>query len=573
MKTCVVLLLLCTASLGSKAQLAGLPDSMLRKIDRLFEKWDSDHSPGVTVGIVRNDSLIFSKGYGMANLEYSVENTPASIFHVASVSKQFTAYAIALLAGQGRLKLTDDVRQYLPWFPDMGSKITIAQLLHHTSGIRDQWQLLAIAGTRLDDVITQEQIIKILSRQHELNSKPGDRFNYCNSGYTMAAEIVKAVTGKTLRAFTDSAIFKPLGMRDTHFHDDYTEVVHNRTYSYFRGSDGKFHNAVLSYSNTGATSLFTNINDLAKWVMNFYAPKAGAAEDIKRLLRKTRLNGGKEIDYALGISHIQFRGRHGLAHNGADAGYRTALTVFPGLKMGFIVLANRADFDPNARARELAALFIPENGRDASKAAVDSSRAILQSAALMRPFEGSYISDEGTQMKLRLSNNKLYADAFGRSELLQQKKDTFYTLGTPAVSYVFNASGSGDTSAFVTFSPGETALLKKAVAVPQTQAVLDRYTGMYYSDELQCYYGITVKDGRLVLTNSKYEDVPLRFEGPDYLLCDRWWMSKLRVLRDSGGVTGFEVNDGRVLHLRFKKISPYLPSPTPGGSHTAAPGR
>jgi CubicO group peptidase (beta-lactamase class C family) len=156
---------------GASAQ--SLPDSTIKKIDNLFKYWDSNNSPGYAVGIVKNDSLIFAKGYGMANLEYNVPIKPETIFHMASVSKQFTAFSIVLLARQGKLNLDDDIRKYLPWFPDLKVKITVRNLLNDTSGIRDQWQLLAMAGTRLDDVITQDQVIKILSKQQALNFNPG----------------------------------------------------------------------------------------------------------------------------------------------------------------------------------------------------------------------------------------------------------------------------------------------------------------------------------------------------------------------------------------------------------------
>src|SRR4030095_9327431 len=245
-------------------------------------------------GIVRNDSLIYTKGYGSANLEYAIPNTPETIFHTASVSKQFSGWSILLLARQGKLHLDDDIHKYLPWFPDLKEKITIRNLLNHTSGIRDQWQLLAISGTRLDDVITQDQIIKILSKQQALNFKPGDKYSYSNSGYTMLAEIVRSVTGQTLRKFTDSVIFKPLGMNNTHFHDDYTEIVKNRSYSYDRTDSNHFANSILSYSNVGATSLFTNINDMSKWIMNFYDHKVGDQKDIDQLTEKGKLKSGKE---------------------------------------------------------------------------------------------------------------------------------------------------------------------------------------------------------------------------------------------------------------------------------------
>src|SRR6476660_1039826 len=180
MKTIAAFLLLFVLFFSSTSA-QSLPDSVINKIDSLFSKWNNSNSPGCTVGIVRNDSLIFSKGYGMANLEYEIPNSPATIFHMASVSKQFTAYSIVLLARQGKLQLDDNIHKYLPWFPDLKEKITIRNLLNHTSGIRDQWQLLAISGTRLDDVITQNQIIKILGRQQALNFKPGDQYSYSNS--------------------------------------------------------------------------------------------------------------------------------------------------------------------------------------------------------------------------------------------------------------------------------------------------------------------------------------------------------------------------------------------------------
>ena len=337
-----------------------LPDSTTKKIDILFTKWNNTGSPGCAVGIVRNDSLIFAKGYGMANLEYAVPITPETIFHMASISKQFTAYSIMLLSRQGRLNLDDDIHRYLSWFPDLKEKITIRNLLNHTSGVRDQWQLLAIAGTRIDDVITQDQIIKILSKQQALNFKPGNQYMYSNSGFTMLAEIVKSVTGQSLRQFTDSAIFKPLGMNQTHFHDDYQEIVPNRSYSYERTDGDHFQNDILSYSTAGATSLFTNIDDMSKWVMNFYDHKVGDETDINLLTQKAKLNNGKEITYASGIVSDTYKGWKQFSHGGADAGYRTYISVFPDLKMGFIVFSNLGDIGVWDKTYQIANLFLKD---------------------------------------------------------------------------------------------------------------------------------------------------------------------------------------------------------------------
>ncbi|MGZ3821058.1 MAG: serine hydrolase domain-containing protein, partial [Mucilaginibacter sp.] len=373
-----LLLIACMAICQSFAQT--LPAATAKKIDSLFKQWDNTTGPGFAIGIVRNDSLIYAKGYGMANLEYSLPITPETIFHMASVSKQFTAYSIVLLARQGKLNLDDDIRKYLTWFPDLKVKITVRQLLNHTSGIRDQWQLLAIAGTRLDDVITQDQVVKILSKQQALNFPPGNEYSYSNSGFTMLAEIVRSVTGKSLRKFTDSAIFNPLGMNNTHFHDDYTEIVPNRSYSYQQTSNGHFANAVLSYSVAGATSLFTNVDDMSKWVINFYDHKAGDQKDIEQLTKKGILNNGKVQDYALGIASDKFNGQIRYSHNGADAGYRTSVSVFPDLKMGFIVFSNLGDANPSEKADQIARIFIKDTS--SKKAApgkkYEIARAVLK---------------------------------------------------------------------------------------------------------------------------------------------------------------------------------------------------
>lgn len=421
-----------------------IPDSLIRKINKLFRQWDNTNSPGCAVGIVRNDSLIFAKGYGMANLEYSIDNTPATIFHMASISKQFTAYSIILLASQGKLKLDDDIRMYLPWFSKVKEKVTIRNLLNHTSGIRDQWQLLAISGTRLDDVITQEHIIKILSNQKDLNFEPGLKHSYSNSGFTMLAEIVRQVTGKSLRQYTDSVIFKPLGMQHTHFHDDYTEIVKNRSYSYERKDSSHFANSILTYSNAGATSLFTNIEDMSKWIMNFYNHKIGDQKDIDQLTQKAKLNDGTEISYASGIVSDSYKGWKQYSHGGSDAGYRTFITVFPDLKMGFMVFSNLNDFDPGGKAYEMADLFIRDTTKQVKETKSekrDTAEAILKDKSSLQKYLGDYISEDGLALKLDIIHDKLFYHIGNESQLLVKESNNTYSMFyAPDVKFKFNIS-------------------------------------------------------------------------------------------------------------------------------------
>jgi len=532
-----------------------IPDTIIQKIDNLFKQWNTDKSPGCAIGIVRNDSLIYAKGYGMANMEYGIAITPETIFHMASVSKQFTAFSILLLAKQGKLKLDDDIHTYLPWFPDLKEKITIRQLLNHTSGIRDQWQLLAIAGTRIDDVITQEHIVKVLSQQQALNFKPGAQFSYSNSGFTMLAEIVKSVSKQTLRQFTDSAIFKPLGMGSTHFHDDYTEIVKNRAYSYSRDFPVRFTNSILSYSNAGATSLFTNIRDMSKWVMNFYNHQLGDQAIIEQLTQKSKLNNGASQNYALGIVADTYKGWREYQHSGGDAGFRTYVTVFPDLRMGFIVFSNLGDVNTNDKANQLADLFIKDTTAKTPPVKIDSSRAIVKDSLRVKNFAGNFVADDGAQFSFVFRRQQLCWDRNGRSDLLYPGiKDSFYVAKTPEIKFVF--STTTDKNVWVNeYWPDNERLLKKYTDSALSDKQLQVYTGVYYCPELDCKYGIIIKDHALVMTNNKYEDTKIKLLGKADLFTDYWWMRHLRIAYgDKNTITGFEVNDGRVMHLRFNKI-------------------
>jgi CubicO group peptidase (beta-lactamase class C family) len=534
-----------------------LPDTVVKRIDALFSRWNIPTSPGCVIGVIRNDSLIYAKGYGMANLEYGIPNSPETIFHMASVSKQFTAYCIVLLAKQGRLNLDDDIHKYLPWVPDFKEKITVRQLLNHTSGIRDQWQLLAIAGTRLDDVITQDQIIKILSKQQALNSRPGERYNYSNSGFTLLSEIVKSVSGKSLRQFADSAIFIPLGMKNTHVHDDYTEIVKNRAYSYQRKNGSQFSNSVLSYSNSGATSLFTNINDLSKWVMNFYNPMVGDAKLIEQLTEKGKLNNGKELNYALGIIVNQYKGWKQYTHNGSDAGFRTYLSVFPELKTGVIVFSNLGDFD-FTKINAMTDLLIKENSsvkEEAKKPVADSSMAVLKDINSVQKYLGNYINDEGSQSTFEVVNGRLvYRMGIETRILVPERKDAFVSLDQPQFTYNFSITGK-DTVVNITTPDRPYTMKKFNNSNPRTDEQLKKYTGTYYCSELDCNYSIILKDHVLYLTNPKYNDIKISMRGDDHLDTGYWWMSHLFVLRNNKNeISGFEVNSGRVIHLKFLKV-------------------
>ena len=207
-----------------------------KEIDQIFEKWDRSDTPGAAVAVVKDGEIIFKKGYGLANMEYEIAITPNTVFHIASVSKQFTAFAALLLEKDGIISMDDDIRKYIPEVPDFGKTITLRHLATHTSGLRDQWDLLALGGWRLDDVITTEHVLKLVNKQKGLNFDPGEEFIYCNTGFTLLAEVVARVSGKTFAEFCEERIFQPLQMDRTLFYDDHEKIVPNRSYSYYPDS-------------------------------------------------------------------------------------------------------------------------------------------------------------------------------------------------------------------------------------------------------------------------------------------------------------------------------------------------
>ena len=546
------------AAVHSTAQT--LPGETAAKIDSLFSQWDKT-SPGCAVGVVRIDTLIFSKGYGIANMEYGIAITPETIFHMASVSKQFTAFSILLLERQGKLNLDDDIRKYLSWFPDLKEKITIRNLLNHTSGIRDQWELLAIAGTRLDDVITQDQIIKILGKQQGLNFKPGTDWAYSNSNFTLLAEIVRSVSGQTLRQFADSAIFKPLGMKHTHFHDDYMEIVPNRSYSYFPSGKDHYANAVLSYSNVGATSLFTDIDDMSRWIMNFYDPIVGDQKMILELTEPVVINGMNKRNYAKGMVSDSLFGHRRYQHGGGDAGFRTFVSVFPELKMGFIVFSNLGDVDVQRKNEQLAGLFIRDVSlrRQRRSSRRDSSLAVLPNPESLRNYAGDYIADDATHFAFVIKDRKLYGiTPNGRYHLLiGDGTDAYDVYADTTNRFVFSGLGVGHPVIDEYWPVGNHLRFEKYDTAGKNDRQLVAYTGTYYCPELDCTYRIGLKDHHLFLSNAKYNDSPLTVYGDDHLTDGFWWMNHIHILRDAKKqIRGFELNGNRVMHLRFVKNSP-----------------
>ena len=338
----------------------GSPAATESRIDAIFAPWAGPDGPGCAVSVIEGGDIVLARGYGAANLEYGIPITPASVFHVASVSKQFTALAVALLADEGRLSWDDDIRRHVPELPDHGVPITLRHLAQHTSGVRDQWSLLQMAGWRWGgDVITQGDVLDLLTRQTALHFRPGTEHLYSNSGYTLLAVAVERVSGQTLRAFTDERIFGPLGMARTAFRDDHTLLVPDRAYAYEADGAGGYRLSIPDFAVVGASSLFTTVEDLARWNRNFRTGEIGGRDVVRQIQETTTLASGAQVSYAYGLVHGTHRGRRTVGHGGTDAGYRSEFLRFPEEDMAVAVLCNVRTTDPARLARDVADTVLP----------------------------------------------------------------------------------------------------------------------------------------------------------------------------------------------------------------------
>ena len=362
------------------------------QVDKLFEKMDRTVSPGCALAVMKDARIIYERGYGMADLDHNVPITPGTIFHVASMSKQFTAASVVLLAQDGKVSLDDQVRKYVPELPDFGAPVTIRQLVHHTSGLRDQWELLGLAGWRYSlDLITDDDVLSVMSRQKDLNFPPGSKHLYCNTGYTLLAQIVKRVSGQSFREFTTSHIFQPLGMKNTHFRDDHAEVVKNIACGYEPAKDN-FRISITNFDTVGATSLLTTVEDLQLWDENFYNPRVGGPTMIKQMLERGKLSNGEQLDYAFGLVLGKHRGLTTVEHAGGDAGYRSDMIRFPEQHFTVACLCNLAGSNPSELTRKVAEIYLAKEMKPAEKAHGDDERAVQLSQEQLKSKIGIYLN-------------------------------------------------------------------------------------------------------------------------------------------------------------------------------------
>lgn len=533
-------------------------DERTAKVDQVFAEWDKTTTPGAALAVIQDGQIIYERGYGMAKLEDGLVMTPRKIFDIGSTSKQFTAACLAMLIRQGKVGLEDDIRKYFPEMRAYQKPIQVKHLVYHTSGLRDYNGLLMLAGFRPEsDCPTVEEAREVIFRQKALNYAPGEEFSYTNTGYFLIGQIVERVSGKSLNAFAQENIFKPLGMTHTLFQEDHTQIIHNRATGYDPGQNGYVIN-MSNWDETGDGNVYTSVEDLYLWDQAFSNDKLG--KELMNLLQTTgELNNGKKLDYAFGLFIGEHKGLKTVSHGGAWAGFRAGFVRFPEQKFSVACLTNLGSQDPDSLCYKVADIYladlIKEKPKEEEKEK-QKAEPITLSQPELEARVGNYQDRRfGMWVSLLMKEGKLKLSVMGLELELQPVSPTvFKALNAPAdiaIEFLPDVPGQPARAALKVAGVERYELVKAAPLVPPTDAQLKEYAGDYVSEELlNARYRLVVDKDALVVKFRSLPSEPFKAMAKDKFAQGGFG---IEFVRKGKAVTGFTLNMGRAAGIVFVK--------------------
>jgi CubicO group peptidase (beta-lactamase class C family) len=514
--------------------------------------------------VFRGGKIVYKQGYGLANLEHNIPILPNSVFNIGSTAKQFTAFGIAYLESQGSLGIDDDIRDYLPEMQNFGSVITISNLLYHTSGIRCTFpDLLGLAEYWESDLVTQDDVFRLLRKQRELDFPPGTEFGYANSNYILLAVICERVSGHPFGQFCQELIFNPLSMVNTTVMDDPMRILPGRVDAYYEQEDGGWIRSVLVDSVMGPTNIYSTIEDLAFWDENFYTARVGGKEVIERVHTPGKLMDGTTLDYAFGFevgpAH-QHLGWQMVEHGGGHGGYCNHMLRFPDLHLSVVVMFNHFLWNSREYALKVADLFIDDIPGFVSNTGSTTRSCPTEGLdpGQLKGLSGVYFNPDRAALRtVSFEKGSLHFDGL-KLRLINEMR--FYFDEEPGVEVEFSTDENGKPANVTTYtSTGEYSYDIVEVEIPGTD-ILNEFQGRYYSPELDVYWNIEIDGNQLVVHRRKYPDTWLTPLFKD-VLSDDWFSITgypktllLAFTRDEQGkINGLKVSGERIRNLRFIK--------------------
>ncbi|MGO9450639.1 MAG: serine hydrolase domain-containing protein [Candidatus Binataceae bacterium] len=454
------------------------------------------------------------------------------------------------------MSLDDPIRKYVPQVPDFGTPITLRELLHHTSGLRDQWELLELDGWRLfGDLVTDGDVLYLLSRQEELNFPPNTDFTYCNTGYTLLAQVVDRVSGHSLRQFTTANLFEPLAMSQTHFRDDHDEIIKHLAYGYQEWNNNYQLN-MPNFDTVGPAGVVATLEDLARWDENFYTAKIGGQQVIRQLQEVGTLNDGTPLHYAAGLYIYNYRGLKVVDHSGSGAGYTADLMRFPEQHFSVATLCNVSAIDPTEMNRRIANIYLAGE----LKSVRGPGTPFEPTQDQLRSKAGIYLGELGQLLRLEAKDGSLWADFYigGSPARLESVSESRFGTRFWRIDFVDDSHLLWTSELQGTELEGmeidRRYRFRRVPAYAPTTVELRDFTGMYRSPELDLPYLLTVENEQLMLHWPKKQPLLLVPVTTDLFVNIPEW--RVRFTRDKRGhVSGFFLNSVRVRNFRFERVA------------------
>ncbi|WP_020529397.1 serine hydrolase domain-containing protein [Flexithrix dorotheae] len=477
------------------------------KIETIFQSFDQIDQPGLSVGVIKGSDLIFKKGYGAANLDYGIKNATSSLLDVGSIAKQFTAACIWTLLDSGKISLDDDVRKYLPELPFYGDTIKIRHMLNHTSGLRNYASILELAGVDYtQQKFSNQSVFELTCRQKGLNNIPGEKVLYGNTPYNLLTIIIERITNQSFGEYAKSHLFKPLGMKNTHFRITNTAIVKNRATGYKKEGEAGFIQINRIETCFGAGSLWSSVDDLLIWSSYFINPTPDTKDLMEFLLHQDQLLSGELSSYSRGVMVDEYKNVETVHHGGYTAGYRSQLMSVPELELSIVILTNSQSIDPGSLSYQVLDLFL-ENFAASQKV----EKPYIHSLKELAKFEGDYQEiNSSLKMNISLQGDTLKSkSSLGRSyiSLVSKNKNTLHRLDAESVKYIFNPE---DQSCDLVVYFGATPFyFERITLVDPGQINLKEFCGSFYSAELEVTYQVSLEDNQLQLSYPKNEGIPL----------------------------------------------------------------
>lgn len=540
------------------------PQTVEQKLDRVFQEWERPDRPGGVVAVIEEGKVIYKKCFGQANVEYQITTTPRTVFDVGQLAEAVTGMAVAMLEEQGKLAASDPVKKYLPVVPSYADGVTIGHLVHHTSGFPDWYELMTAAGWNDGDVVTVDQVHKIMMRQKQLLFEPGTKSFPSRTDYVLLGAVVRVVTGQSLRDWAWDNIFKPLGMTRTLFRDSYREVIENRAYSinyHYRDGDLK---GADNLGAVGSMGLFTTLDDFIKWVQNLENPTVGTAVVRDKLLTSGKLTDGREAGLSYGLALDSYKGLKRVYKNGSWGGFRAAFRYFPTASLAVFVFGNwdYAWNNPDDVADAAADMCLepllqkPQAPSAAAPVPAKKKAAKLKPEDLV-PYLGEYRAQAVGYITVALEKGVPVLKAGPQTFPLVPAGDDRLAFADPNIPIVLTFSkGPDGRVSQVSFNPGtgETTA-PKVERETLTADMLKAYEGAYYCQELDARYEIVMREGKLILTSLRASDIPLNPENRKTFVSNNAGFPLVAFSFDEkGGVTGFRVESESLRLLVFRKI-------------------